>query len=309
MIWDTRIMAYLFAQICMCILLAYGAWRSIEMLRYWNFGSGTEFQNRLESQQDLLKGVLQLSLWMQVLLGAYFLMIINNIVPHLIKGAMCASGVLNSAAGGEFVIITKIVAIPLFFWFASLERVEDLRGSYLLTPKKYVLVVIIFALSVFDFAVGFNFLASLKPDIITSCCSVDTALQSYNQSGTQGEFGWAASMAWLAIPVLVFSSSPFFILVSAVFFIGGNFFALKWGFVKYIYGNPIHDCLYDLCLKQHNFLGYWLAAAYLLFCYQVVQLMVKKAFDLKTNRFFLISIALFINILPLFFYVVSKASF
>ncbi len=310
MIWDTRVLVYVFAQSGLVLLLGYGCLKAVYVAYYWKAGSGSVLQNRLEAYHDLLGTALGLGLAIEIALGIYFLLIINHFLPPLIKGAMCATGVLAAADYGYTAIGIKMAFFPLAGLYLALDEVETQKLTFVATPFKLYLIIPAFGLIASDMILSTTFLGSLSPDIITSCCSVENIFE--NQSSTAHTHQWiplALAGCFGGFVTVGFASLKHnvrLMIAGLSVAVGGGFFSLKWLFIKYIYGKPNHDCLFDLFLPQHFGIGYILLAAYMGFVWSGLKWMVLTLYRHPANaKWIMISggIAFFV---PLAYYFVWR---
>jgi hypothetical protein len=310
MIGEARVLVYFFIQLSLLLLSGFGFWKAYKAVWYWRAGSGTELQNKIESEQDLLNGILGLVLVSQIALAVYFLTLVNNFAPSLIKGAMCASGVLKASKFGEQVLMAKAASFACVSVFFALESVENRKRSYCATPTKYYFFFLCSIFLVVDTFLGVYFFYGLSPNIITSCCSVDIVI-SPNIQATLGSqfFWWAVALAWLAFLGMIITKDSWVIGLLGGLSLLGHFFSLKLGFVKYIYGNPMHDCLFDLFLPNHHYLGYLFLGLYMLQFEQLVVFVAKKRFGLEASKSWFLLSAFFLNFIPLAFFVSWQGEF
>jgi hypothetical protein len=190
----------------------------------------------------------------------------------MLRGAMCATGVLGVSEGGYFILYLKALSVFVYLLFLGMDYLDNAEPSFPLTPLKFVLVFPALLFVGLDFVLLWRFFAGLSPDIITTCCSVQFAVEEGKGllSGDSSGFLNVAMLAYWNSAILFgafwwFSPKRSF----AHFFFGGihlaaALFIFKNFFVKYIYGLPTHTCVFDSFLGQYHYIGYLIFALYYL---------------------------------------------
>ncbi len=257
------VMALQLAQLCSLFLFAYSLPFSLRVLRFWNADLATERQLDLERQNSVVGAVLDLVLFFQFVILLLFLQTANMHLPSLIRGAMCATGTLQANGYGYPALYAKIGLSFLYATYLFLNRLENTSPSYSFTPNKYYWIFLIFSGLLIDFGLTYLYFTNIKPELISNCCSVSFLVETstaeifvaLNQS-VLVYVGLAFGSLFVGFWALFFSKNGFVLLFSSLIYAISGILSLKYFFVKYIYGLPSHQCLFDLFLPKYYFIGY-----------------------------------------------------
>lgn len=269
MLTDYWVIAQLLAQFCSWFLVVVALFVAIPLIRKWNANSGNEIQLRLERNGYLISTILRLVLSFQVVSLILFLATVNNRLPNVIKGAMCATGTLSINDFGDPLLYLKVFSIFIYFTFLVLHYFDDAEPAYPLSPLKYYAIFPIFIVLTVDVVLVFLYFYNIDPDLIATCCSVTFLIRkadnSFMAQGTFLEiavyvFGITGSV--LIILFILFKKNYLIKFLLSIFYILSAIYVLKYFFVKYIYGVLAHYCLFDLFLGQYYFVGYFIFGSY-----------------------------------------------
>ncbi len=150
---------------------ATAAGTAVRVLRWWAPGRDDARQIRLESEIWLTSALLQYSLGFAILSLVLFVLAADAF-SAVIVGAMCATGTLLANPFGLPALAVKAGGIFLYGYWIVLHRLDVSVESYPLVRQKYVYFLCILPWLAADTGLQTLFLASLRPDIITSCCGV-----------------------------------------------------------------------------------------------------------------------------------------
>lgn len=292
MLTDYWVISLLLAQLCSLSLLTGAVLLSNQIIKKWSVNHFDELQLQLERRSYLVGSIVHFVLIFQIASLFMFLNVANHHLTEVIKGAMCADGVLGVNSYGKNLLYLKMGAVLLYVVYLFLNYLDNSEPAYPLTPLKYWLIYPIFVLVALDLIGMVLFFYNIEPDVIATCCSV-----TFVASGSKGYFSLFASgftNGWL----LLFSLSGTFLLL--VLFItnrfqwvklilGGIFitsaiFSLKYFFVKYIYGLPSHNCLYDIFWAKHYFIGYLFFGGYYILAASLICLVLLQMFKKRLGN-------------------------
>jgi hypothetical protein len=274
MFTDVWLLSQLLLQICCFFLLLYAVVYATELVRHWQPALADERQLLLEHKNYLLGAISQFVLLFQVFGLAFFMLSANVHLPSLIKGAMCASGVLAANEYGYPLLAVKTGSIGVYSLFLCLQYLDNQEPTYPLTPKKYIFLFPSFVLLLLDLTLQVLFYEGINPDRIVTCCSLTFLGNPPNETSL-------LTVSNLVKPVLLLFTASFVLLVAMLLKIGNKklqniyfqalvvilylasaVFSLKHFFVKYIYGLPTHNCLFDLFLPIYYSVGFIIFGAY-----------------------------------------------
>ncbi|AFM06208.1 hypothetical protein Fleli_3905 [Bernardetia litoralis DSM 6794] len=270
---DTWIIAQLLAQSCCFFLLLMILTTIFKITKKWNILNNDEIQINLERRTFLVGAVLELVLLFQGFSLIAFLVTINEHIPSLLRGAMCATGALEANEFGYPLLYFKIGSLFVYSSFLFLHFLDKKEPTYPLTPYKYYLVIPAFLCVSIEFVLMSLYFWNINPDLIATCCSVSFFSQEVNTVNflnfsaflNEGIIGWIFTGSILGI-YLIYNSffkkrkeklfSMALIFLNGILYIILSVYVLKFFFVKYIYGLPSHLCLFDIFFQKYNYIGY-----------------------------------------------------
>ncbi len=275
MFTDYWVIAQLLAQSCALALLSYASVFGVQSLRYWVAESDTSLQLQLERQNYLMSAIMQVGLWFQVLSLLMFLHTVNEHLPAIVKGAMCATGTLGINAWGYPLLALKSISIFVYVIYLFINYLDNQEPAYPLTPSKYIWLYPALILAVMDFYALIQYFSNIKPDLIATCCSVDfTAIDNSPYAlGRQGGYLSGVVSIWIGSFIFLLGIIFFKLLqkniiwsllglLASVCYVASSIYTLKYIFVKHIYGLPSHLCLFDIFWIKYYNIGYLLFTAY-----------------------------------------------
>ncbi len=319
MLTDYWIIAQFIAQVGSWFLLTYTTWIAIIMIKNWDKNSNTSSQINLERKTYLIGAVAYMVLVVQVFVLLFFLQTVNQHLPTLIRGAMCATGTLQANQYGNIVLYIKLSSLIIYAIFLTLQYLDSKSPEFPLIPFKYYFLLPAWLFLSVDIIVSFLYFSSLSPHIITTCCSVvflgneqnihtNTTTEIFQQVGII--LFLASILIWLI--TYIFKKIIFLKCITAVFILYYSVFFLQHFFVKYIYGLPNHFCLFDMFFWEYNAIGFLWFGMWLMFAWvhiaELTTFLVVKKLDFPIDFYFnylrkiqLISF-LCIIFIPLFYY-------
>jgi len=269
MLTDYWVIAQLLAQVCSWLLGLVAVIFSIPLIRYWSSNSGSERQLRLERNGYLISSILRLVLGFQVVNLLLFLITVNNRLPHIIKGAMCAVGTLGINELGYPLLGIKLSVIFIYLLFLFLHYFDNAEPAYPLSPLKYYLIPPIFLFLSIDGTILFLYFSKITPDLIATCCSVsflvrkaDTSLLAKGDFLEIGFYSLGISLCLLSVTLVFFKEKSILKILLAGVYVFSATYTLKFFFVKYIYGILGHHCLFDIFFAKYYFVGYAIFGSY-----------------------------------------------
>lgn len=261
---DHWVIALLVGQISSLSLITIAFFQTLPIMRNWAADSGSEQQIGLERKTYLISAVIRYVLIFQIIALVLLLITVNNHLPGLIKGAMCASGTLNLNDYGYPLLYLKIIAIFFYGAFLFMNYLDESEPEYPLTPKKFALLPIIFVLLLGDVVLMLQYFGHIEPDIIATCCSISFSLSGRPGDGTLMEGQWIETvlplfyaLSFLLMLILLTQKIKTYVgLLLTILFMPMALYALKFHFVKFIYALPTHNCLFDIFWSQYHYIGY-----------------------------------------------------
>jgi hypothetical protein len=208
-----------------------------------------------------------------------FLVTVNEHIPSLLRGAMCATGALEANQFGYPLLYFKIGSLFVYSSFLFLHFLDKKEPTYPLTPQKYYLIFPAFLCISTELVLMSLYFWNINPDLIATCCSVSFFSQEIDATNflnssaflNEGIVAWIMTGSIIGI-YLIFnlftkksvlkSKSKKGLFYTLLLFLNGvlyivlSVYVLKFFFVKYIYGLPSHLCLFDIFFQKYNYIGY-----------------------------------------------------
>jgi len=259
---DFQVLIFFSGEIISGFVLLRAGLESLIISRGWNAGSNSEQQIILERRTWLVSAGLYYVAGFNLILSILFLQLVNNHLPGVIQGAMCAAGVLELNTYGYPSLWLKLAQIPVLAFFLLLNWLDRREPEFPLTPLKYYLLLPLAVLWLSGLFTGIAFFGSLEPEVIATCCSI--SFEAARLPGLAVSFETFGAVYWRVLlyllPVLIFLLNRYRSYVAAVLFSliwsALSLATLKGYFVKFIYARPTHDCLYDILWWQYYGIGY-----------------------------------------------------
>ncbi len=246
----------------------------IKVLRFWNHGSDTSRQIRLENEIWLTASLMQYGLVFQIL-SLLLLVLAADSFSSILIGAMCATGAFLANSYGIPALLVKILLIFFCGYWLILHRLDMMSESYPLVRIKYTYLLFLVPLLGMEAILQFSYLYNLEPDVITSCCGVifrQSNSDGYNLLGSFSTplllslfYGQACVIVLLGLIILfqIKRGIPSFRSLMTISFsvCWTLFFVISiWViinvFSSYIYAMPSHRCPFDILQSEYNFIGY-----------------------------------------------------
>ncbi|MBU0674739.1 MAG: hypothetical protein KJ950_08875 [Proteobacteria bacterium] len=264
-------------------LVGTAAKTAVRVLLYWDPSSDSNRQIRLEAETWLSATLVEYALLIQVLTLLLFVIAADRF-SQMISGAMCATGTLTANAYGIPDLLIKLVGSFLYGFWILFHRIDISSERYPLVRFKFIFLLGLVPVILVDMVLQTLFLANLKPDIITSCCSVvfgdeggggrgNLLTGSDPQATLIAFYGLAGAIIMTGICFLWQTLGKVRRLVT-----GGlsGIFSLEWAgflvvslaaittvFSSYIYAMPYHHCPFCIIKSEYGCIGIFIYAALL----------------------------------------------
>ncbi len=254
---------------------------AIRIRLHWQPETPSPEQLRLESRTGLLGLHLSMLIWLTTMAATVQVLTISNVLPPLVPGAMCGTGVIQAAgSAGLPALIFRLIALVILYAVRTLNRINEshpglpaiqtvARGVLLASP-----ILLLAAMG------AARLMFSLNTHEPVSCCAVVYDLFRTTEQAVQvagvSESVWVAGF-WILTPL---------VLIAAVLMIVrpvvlnrflpwvSVFITLIWTAVScivlvrvlaaYIYRTLHHHCPWCLFLPEHSCAGFLLFSVLLI---------------------------------------------
>jgi hypothetical protein len=256
------------------VVAARTGWR---VLHHWDPASDDALQISLESETWLASTLVEYGLALQILSLLLFILAADQF-SQVIAGAMCATGSLMADPFGMPTLYVKLAGVFLYGFWLLIHQLDIRVETYPLVRIKFVYLLFLLPFLLADVTLQTLYIAGLKPDIITSCCSVvfaEAGPDSGNLMGIppRGIMLSAYYGAILGLAVVGFlllkggGAKRFRSLFISIYTLGwAGFFFLALAVITsiiscYIYAMPNHRCPFCIIKPEYHYIGLGIYAA------------------------------------------------
>lgn len=255
------------------LLGARAAVTALRVVRFWDTGTDTARQIRLENESWLSAMLMEYGLALQMI-SLLLLVLAADSFSRILVGAMCATGAFLANDFGLPALAVKIFGLFLYGFWILLHRL-DLRSEEMpLTRMKFYYLLLLIPYLLTDTLLLLAYLGRLQPDIITSCCGV-----LFGGPGTDGRdlalplpalplmtvyYGCAGLLCWGGWRQLQgrrrttfrYLSGNICLAIAWLLFFLLSLVVITAVISSYIYGLPSHRCPFDILQGEYHGIGY-----------------------------------------------------
>ena len=272
------ILAIAAVDLCALVLVLAAAAVAVGVVLRWAPGTATRGQLRLERRSEVASMLGRLAWWLTAAGSLLLVAAIAGVLPDLVPGAMCGTGVVNSSDGAATrALITRGLALAGLSAWHLLDRLDRSAPEAPLRPAVARMLLLATPLVVLALRDTWALVVSLDPYRVVSCCAVvyDAAAPDGGLLGLDGvslgSLGFASAGGLLLVAVgFALRARPSLAGVAALAR-GLALIALLWVPVAalvlvrilapYHYEVLHHHCPWCLFLGEHGMVGYPLFAA------------------------------------------------
>jgi len=262
--------------LCSLVVLALGAVAgrtAVRVLRFWEPGSDSNRQIRLENEIWLSSTLVAYGLGFQIITLILFVLAADQFC-QVIVGAMCATGALLANPYGMPALLVKLLGVFFYGFWILLHQLDIRSEHYPLVRIKYLVLLLLLPLLFLDVSLQTLYIAGIKPDIITSCCAVvfgesagdatGNLITGLSQQGLLAAFlGSLAGLVLLGLSLLRRWRSWTAWLYAAgwLWFFGLSLVVITSVISSYVYAMPYHKCPFCLLKPEYYYFGFALYGA------------------------------------------------
>ncbi|MFH1982755.1 MAG: hypothetical protein ABIL58_13005 [Pseudomonadota bacterium] len=246
----------------------------------WNPASAGAGQLLLESQAEAASILGRLGLFLFAAATALWLVTLSSVMPALVPGAMCGTGVLQaSGPAGAHAIMYRLTAVGVFYLWAAVDRLNRSHPMGPLTRPGAGIMLLLLPLATLSIVAAAATLAGMDSHRPVDCCMVlYDQFQNLEQAGhTAGvsNTGWTAAYGILSV-MLAGSGIAVYRRPAPLGMAAMGVLALAWTpaagvtltrtLSAYLYGVLHHHCPWCLFTESGAWMGFplLLAAAVIL---------------------------------------------
>jgi hypothetical protein len=278
MIWHPLLLSILVLDTVGLLLILAASVNAGRIVLGWAPGSTSAKQIQLEREAEsayiktAASSVLILFSTLVLIIG------ITLVLPNIIPGAMCGTGVLRATRGfGARALTFRFLCLTLFFVWLLVERLNRTRPEAPLTAAIARLVLFVLPVATLAFADTFRMISGLNVYKPVACCAVvydqfRSLTEARSLAGVPDSiwvwgFG-ATSAAMLGLGLWTWRSAsklgrriPMILAILAVFWGAEASVTLVRVLAAYHYRVLSHHCPWCLFLPEHKWVGFPLFAA------------------------------------------------
>lgn len=245
---------------------------AVRVLRFWDSGSDSALQIRLESETWLSAALVESGLIVQTM-SLLLLVFAADEFSYVLAGAMCATGAFAANEYGFWSIAIKLVAIFLYGFWIVIHRLDVQSEFYPLTRIKHLAILLLLPVVGVDIVLQSLFLYNLTPDIITSCCGVIFSGVLESELGLSYTFSVTQLfllfylvailllvLTWIVMRGKIHNNrlSPIYTGISFIwlFYFPYGLYVITMVVSSYIYAMPFHHCPFDMLKEEYYWVGY-----------------------------------------------------
>ena len=267
---------------------------AIKIALYWDIGSTTEYQYRLEKSSYLVSTVIKYIFSLKIPLFLFFIWTLDK-TSNIITGAMCAVGVINSVDIGIYLMALKILNIYLFGVWLSIHSIDLKYEDLKYTKLKFQIYIFLYTLLILETTLIVKMFIGIDIDKIVSCCGT---IFSSNSSKTLSVLLDIDQRVIVSLFILNYIALIFFYIkrvkymfgVLNILFLITSIVSLISFFSTYIYELPTHHCPFCLLQKDYYYIGYILYTLLFLGTFYGVLTLIKEILNERVDRDYLKSI-------------------
>lgn len=281
---------------------------SVKIYLQWDINATSPLQYRLEKHSFLNATIIKYILLLKIPLFLFFIFTLDNL-SNVVRGAMCAAGIVDATEYGMYLFLLKIFNLYLFaFWLVLHYRdINDEKLPY--TKIKSLFFSIIFFFLIAEMGIETLMFSEIDVNKIVSCCG--TLYSSSATSAISNIFTLPNSL------ILSFFYGNYILLVLAFFirqnylysFLNVMFVFIALGsliafFGTYIYELPTHHCPFCMLQRDYNYIGYFLYTFLFLGTFYGMSVAFRKIKNnYKISLFFLTLYTVLVSYYPFIYYI------
>ncbi|MDG4476723.1 hypothetical protein [Thiovibrio frasassiensis] len=256
--------------LCSLVVLGLGAVAgktAVRVLRFWEPGSDSNQQIRLENEIWLSSTLVAYGLGLQIITLILFVLAADQFC-QVIVGAMCATGALLANPYGMPALLVKLFGVFFYGLWILLHQLDIRSEQYPLVRIKYLTLLLLLPMLILDVALQTLYIAGIKPDIITSCCAV--VFSESTGGGTNLLSGYSPQGLLVAFIVSIIGLvilgrgllerwQPWLAGLYAagwLWFFGLSLVVITTVISSYVYAMPYHKCPFCILKPEYHYFGF-----------------------------------------------------
>ncbi len=281
MIWHPLVLAVVGLDLLGLLALLFAAAAALQVLLHWAPGSAAAAQIALERRAETAEMAARCGFWAILAASLVLVVGITNVLPELVPGAMCGTGVLQATAGsGARALGLRFGALVLLYGWRMLETVNRRQPQRTLTVPAARLLLLTLPLALPAAGDTLQALAGLDVHQPVDCCAA--AYDQFRPPELAGRAAGLPDRFWVGLfalgggllialalklaraPDPAQGRWPGILAAASLLWVGVAAVALVRVLAAYTYEVLHHYCPWCLFLPEHRFVGFPLFGALLL---------------------------------------------
>ncbi len=241
-----------FVELILLLIFLRAVFINFKLFFKFDFNSFSQQQFQLEQESYLQKSIIYLIFVALFSLLIFYIFTLDSL-SFKIKGAMCASGIINSNKFGYLTLVTKLISLFLISLWIAIDFWESKNKNYPYIKLKlniFFIFALFFILSQIFLTL---FFVELAKATLVQCCSI-----SYGGS-KELIFGFDYKLYLLVFAISffgTFSKNGYVTLIFETIFFITSLLLITNLFSTYIYELPTHKCPYCMLKSEYHYIGY-----------------------------------------------------
>jgi len=290
------LLAILTADMMTLLLLLVAAVTALRAALSWDPGDSGERQLRLEARVETVSLAVWWAFGLHLFATAILIYAMTNILPGLVPGAMCGTGVLQAMhSSGPRMLVYRLLATAVFWVWGRLEKVNDALPEAPLVPVNARIVLLLLPACGLALHASWQALTAMDLQQPVDCCAVVydqfQSLGEARRTMGVGHGAWAGAFGVITPAMLLAAGAvwrgrprrwpPLLLALFGCGWLPVAAVSLVRTFAAYHYGVLHHYCPWCLFLPEHYLAGFPVYAAWLLVALEVPAVLVLSARSLR----------------------------
>lgn len=254
---SNEIIAFLFIELVLLVLMAISQFHVVHILRRWDFTATTLLQYGLEKKNYLINTILYFTIVCKIILFLFFAQALNSLAG-IVPGAMCSAGVVGSNIYGNIVLLFKLIIIFGFGIWVIVNKLDLQVITFPYLKKKYYFFTFLFACVIGEGILELLYFSNIPLNVPVFCCATVFQAPKLPFGYTQTILVTLFYTLFAAIVLLNFIKHSMSTFVCNILFLFVAYYAVTYFFGLYVYEMPNHKCPYCMLQKEYYYVGYFI---------------------------------------------------
>jgi hypothetical protein len=299
--FEPTLMAVMVSDLVVMLLVLSASWTAYRVLLHWNPASAEEAQLNLEIASETSSIKIRAGTVAFFFSTLVLIMVIANVLPKLVPGAMCGTGVIQATDSmGNRALMFRFLAMFMLFLQYELEKVDRTIPESILVQANARLLLMALPMVFLSIITTFQAFSRLNIQEPVDCCAA-----FYDAVRSSAEISFSANISHTGL-VMVFitgafvlivlgakrrmasspgsTNEPIVLMIISLIWVMVSYITLMNVFSAYHYQVLNHHCPWCLFLPEHGLVGYPLFGALVLIVFEGSMPLVSARIGQKNPR-------------------------